>query len=166
MLYKRVNIRSFIGFDTKPQHIILGIGLGIAIFALSTFILNWLVLIFGPSEAVTQSNDIVRNASSTLFGATLVIVSLLLAGICEEFTFRGFLQTAMNRRYSFVTSVVVSSIAFAFFHFDPQGVYTISAFFSGLMFGYIYHHWHSYNVAAAAHVTVDLIAMLLILQGL
>ena len=166
MLYKKVNIRSLIEFDTKPQHIILGIGLGIAILFLSTFINMWLFLIFGQSTAVTESADMVKNACGTISGTVLVVVAFLLAGICEEFTFRGFLQTAMNRRYSFVTSVIVSSIAFGFFHFDPQAVYTISAFFTGLMLGYIYHRWHSYNVVAAAHITIDLIAMILILQGL
>jgi membrane protease YdiL (CAAX protease family) len=162
MLYKNVNIRSFIMFDTKPQNIILGIGLGVAIFAFDIFISTLLFLIFGPSEAVTHSNDLVRNASSTLFGTALVIVALLLAGICEEFTFRGFLQTAVNRRYSFGTALIVSSLAFGFFHFDPQAVYTISAFLVGLIFGYIYHHWHSYLVPVAAHITVDLITMTLI----
>jgi len=159
MLYKRVNIRSFIGFDIKPRNILLGVALGAAIFAFDVFISTWLSLIFGSSKAVEESNSMLTNASSTSLGAVLVIVALLLAGICEEFTFRGFLQTAMNRRYSFVTSLVVSSLAFGFFHFDPQAVYTISAFFVGLIFGYIYHHWHSYLVPVAAHVTVDLITM-------
>jgi len=166
MLYKRVNIRSFIGFDTKPRNILLGIALGAAIFAFDVFISTWLSLIFGPSNAVEESNSLVANASSTSFGAALVIVALLLAGICEEFTFRGFLLTAINRRYSFGIALVVSSLAFGFFHFDPQAVYTISAFLVGLIFGYIYHHWHSYLVPVAAHATVDLITMIIIVLAM
>ena len=162
MLYKRVNIRSFIGFETKPQRILLGIALGVAIFAFDVFISTWLSLIFGPSNAVEESNSMLANASSTSSGIALVIVALLLAGICEEFTFRGFLQTAVNGKYSFGIALVVSSLAFGFFHFDPQAVYTISAFFVGLIFGYIYHHWHSYLTPVAAHATVDLITMALI----
>lgn len=166
MLYKRVNIRSFIGFDTKPQNILLGIALGVGIFAFDIFIATWLVLIFGPSNAVEESNNLIINAGNTSLGIALIIVALLLAGICEEFTFRGFLLTAINRRYSFGTALIVSSLAFGFFHFDPQAVYTISAFFVGLIFGYIYHHWHSYLVPVAAHVTVDLITMALLLRGI
>jgi membrane protease YdiL (CAAX protease family) len=163
MLYKRVNIRSFIGFDTKPQNVLFGITLGVAIFVFDIFISTWLTLIFGPSTAVEESNSMIINAGSTSLGIALVIVSLLLAGICEEFTFRGFLQTAINRRYSFIPALIVSSIAFGLFHFDPQAVYTISAFFVGLIFGYIYHHWHSYLVPVAAHATVDLITMTILL---
>jgi membrane protease YdiL (CAAX protease family) len=166
MLYKRVDIRSFIGFDTKPQNIILGIVLGVSILAFDIFVTTWLVLIFGPSNAVEKSNSLIINAGSTPVGIALIIVALLLAGICEEFTFRGFLQTAVNSRYSFGTALVVSSIAFGFFHFDPQAVYSISAFFVGLIFGYIYHHWHSYLVPVAAHATVDLITMTLLLLGI
>jgi membrane protease YdiL (CAAX protease family) len=140
----------------------LGIALGVAILVFDVFISTWLVLIFGPSKAVEESNTLIANASSTSFGAALVIVALLLAGICEEFTFRGFLQTAINRKYSFGIALAVSSIAFGLFHFDPQAVYTISAFFVGLIFGYIYHHWHSYLVPVAAHATVDLITMTII----
>jgi membrane protease YdiL (CAAX protease family) len=165
MLYKRVNIRSFIGFDTKPQNALLGITLGVAILFFDSFIAFWLTLIFGQSNAVEESNSLILNASSTSLGAALVIVALLLAGICEEFTFRGFLQTAINRKYSFGTALVVSSIAFGFFHFDPQAVYSIAAFIVGLVFGYIYHHWHSYLVPVAAHATVDIITMALIVLG-
>jgi len=166
MLYKRVDIRSFIGFDTKPQNALLGITLGIAIFAFDIFIATWLVLIFGPSSAVEKSNSLVITAGSTSSGIALMAVAFLLAGICEEFTFRGFLQTAINRKHSFGTALIVSSIAFGFFHFDLQAVYTISAFLVGLIFGYIYHHWHSYLVPVAAHATVDLITMTLLLLGI
>ena len=166
MLYKKVNIRSFIGFDIKPQNVFLGIVLGVAILFFDAFITSWLTLIFGQSSAVTQSNDMVINASNTLLGSAIVIVALLLAGICEEFTFRGFLQTAINGKYSFGVALVVSSLAFGLFHFDLQAVYTIAAFFVGLIFGYIYHHWHSYLVPVAAHATVDIVSMILLLLSL
>lgn len=162
MLYKRVNIRSFIGFDTKPRSILLGAGFGAVLFSFDVFITITLTLIFGTSTAVQESNDLMIGASESSQGLILVIVSLLLAGICEEFTFRGFLQTAINGKYSFGTALLVSSVAFGFFHFDPQAVYTISAFLIGLLFGYIYHHWHSYVANAAAHATVDLITVALL----
>jgi membrane protease YdiL (CAAX protease family) len=162
MLYKKVNIRSFIGFDTKPRSIPLGIALGAVLFSFDTLISITLTLIFGTSAAVQKSNNLIIGASGSSQGLILVIVSVLLAGICEEFTFRGFLQSAVNGKYSFGTALLVSSIAFALFHFDPQAVWTISAFLIGLLLGYIYHRWHSYAVNAAAHATVDLIAVALL----
>jgi membrane protease YdiL (CAAX protease family) len=163
MLYKKVNIRSFIGFDTKPQSIPLGVAFGVVLFSFDVFITIPLTLIFGTSAAVQESNNLMIGASGSSQGLILVIISVLLAGICEEFTFRGFLQTAVNDKYSFETALLVSSIAFGLFHFDPQAVWTISAFLIGLLLGYIYHHWHSYAANAAAHATVDLIAVALLL---
>lgn len=162
MLYKRVNIRSFIGFDTKPRSIPLGVAFGAVLFSFDILITTTLTLIFGTSAAVQESNNLVIGAGESSQGLILVIISVLLAGVCEEFTFRGFLQTAVNDKYSFGTALLVSSIAFGFFHFDPQAVYTISAFLIGLLLGYIYHRCHSYIANAAAHATVDLITVALL----
>jgi membrane protease YdiL (CAAX protease family) len=162
MLHKRVNIRSFIGFDTKPRSVPLGVAFGAVLFLFDILITTTLTLIFGTSAAVQESNNLTIGASESSQGLILVIFSVLLAGVCEEFTFRGFLQTAVNDKYSFGTALLVSSIAFGFFHFDPQAVYTISALLIGLLLGYIYHHWHSYVANAAAHATVDLITVALL----
>jgi membrane protease YdiL (CAAX protease family) len=162
MLHKKVNIRSFIGFDTKPRSVPLGVAFGVVLFSFDIIISTTLTLIFGASAAVQKSNNLVIGASGSSQGLILVIVSVILAGICEEFTFRGFLQTAVNGKYSFGTALLVSSIAFGLFHFDPQAVWTISAFFIGLLLGYIYHRWHSYAANAAAHATVDLIVVILL----
>jgi membrane protease YdiL (CAAX protease family) len=88
-----------------------------------------------------------------------VVSALALAGVCEEFAFRGFLQSAINRRYSFIPAVISSSVAFGLFHFDPQLVYILSAIAAGLTLGYIYHRWNSYVVSAIAHATVNLIVL-------
>jgi membrane protease YdiL (CAAX protease family) len=162
MLYKRVNIRSFIGFDTKPLSVPLGVAFAAVLFLFDILITTTLTLILGTSAAFQESNNLIISAGESSQGLILVIFSVLLAGVCEEFTFRGFLQTAVNDKYSFGTALLVSSVAFGFFHFDPQAVYTISAFLIGILLGYIYHHWHSYVANAAAHATVDLITMTLL----
>lgn len=163
MLHKKVNIRSYIGLDTRPLYILLGLAFGTFIFIFDLFISALLFSIFGPSKAVEESNDLITNISSTPEGLLEVIAALSLAGVCEEFTFRGFLQSAINSKYSFGIALLVSSLAFGFFHFDPQAVYIISAFLIGLLLGYIYHRWHSYTVSAVAHATVNLIALTIML---
>jgi membrane protease YdiL (CAAX protease family) len=118
-------------------------------------------MIFGQSEAVEESNKLIIDMSSSLEGLVLVIATLTLAGICEEFTFRGFLQNAINNKYSSGVALLASSLAFGLLHFDPQAVYTISAFLLGLVLGYVYHRWHSYTVSATAHATLNLIILAL-----
>ena len=163
MLYKKVDVKNYIGFEVKPKPILLGIALGALVFLFDLVISNALISVFGPSETVEAVNTQYLSMTSSPRGLLTLIIAFSLAGVCEEFTFRGFLQTAVNRRYSFVPAVLVSSFAFSLIHFDPQLIYTVSAFLVGLLLGYIYHHWHSYVVSAIAHASVNLIALALML---
>jgi membrane protease YdiL (CAAX protease family) len=163
MLYKKVDIGSYIGFNLKPKIILLGLALGVVLFLLDVIVSAALVFIFGESEAMVEANNLLREMSASPQGLVVVIVALLLAGMCEEFTFRGFLQTAINSKYPSGVALFVSSLVFGLFHFDPQGTYIISTFVLGLLLGYIYHRWRSYVVSSIAHATVNLIVLALLL---
>lgn len=163
MLYKKVDIGSYIGFNLKPKIILLGLALGVVLFLLDVIVSAALVFIFGESEAMVEANNLLREMSASPHGLVVVIVALLLAGMCEEFTFRGFLQTAINSKYPSCVALFVSSLVFGLFHFDPQGTYIISTFILGLLLGYIYHRWRSYVVSSIAHATVNLIVLALLL---
>jgi len=159
MLVKRVNIKSFVGLDVKPKFIMLGLASGALLLFVDIIVSFVLTTIFGVSQAVEESNAMLTDLSSSTSGLIAVIAALTLAGVCEEFAFRGFLQSAINRIYSFIPAVVISSVAFGLFHFDPQLVYILSAIVGGLVLGYVYHRWNSYVVSAIAHSTLNLIVL-------
>jgi membrane protease YdiL (CAAX protease family) len=159
MLSKKVDVKSYIGLDAKPRNILLGIAFGAFLFLFDVFITSALFSILGPSKAVEESNTLTTDLSSSSQGVVSVAVWLVLAGICEEFTFRGFLQNALNRKYSFIPAVLISSLAWGLFHFDPQFIYIISIFLAGLILGYVYHRSHSYVISAMAHSTLNLIVL-------
>lgn len=163
MLYKRVDVENYVGLKVELKPILLGIAFGLFLLLFNLIVSTILVSIFGVSEAVEESNELLLDMSSSPKGLLSAIVALSLAGLCEEFTFRGFLQTAVNSKYSLGVALFVSSIVFGFFHFDPQGVYTISAFLMGLVLGYIYYRWHSYVISAVAHSTLNLVILALML---
>lgn len=163
MLSKKVNIKKYIGFEINFKSISLGIAVGALLLLFDIFVSNMLVMIFGQSEAVEESNRLIMDMSSSLEGLVLVIATLTLAGICEEFTFRGFLQNAISSKYPSGIALLASSVAFGLLHFDPQAVYTISAFLLGLVLGYVYNHWHSYTISATAHATLNLIILALVI---
>ena len=163
MLIKRVNIRSFVGLDVKPKFIMLGLASGALLLFVDIIVSFMLTTILGVSQAVEESNAIITELSSSTSGLIAVIAALTLAGVCEEFAFRGFLQSAINRRYSFIPAVVISAVAFGLFHFDPQLVYIFSAIVAGLVLGYVYHRWNSYLVSAIAHSTVNLVVLVTLL---
>ena len=163
MLYRRVDVGSYIRLEVKPRTILLGLAFGAFLFLFDLVIVTVLTSIFGVSEVVEETNELILNMSGSPQGLLSLIVALSLAGVCEEFTFRGFLQTAINSRYSSTIALLVSSIVFGLFHFDPQAVYTLSAFLMGLILGYIYYRWRSYVVSAVAHATLNLIVLTIIL---
>jgi membrane protease YdiL (CAAX protease family) len=164
MLYRRVDVGSYIRLEVKSRTILLGVALGGGLFLFDLAISNVLFSVFGVSQVVKEENALIADLSSSPQGLLLMTVALSLAGVCEEFTFRGFLQTAINSKYSFGTALFVSSLAFAILlHPDPQAVLTISAFLMGLILGYSYHRWHSYAVSAAAHATMNLIVLTIML---
>jgi membrane protease YdiL (CAAX protease family) len=159
MLLRKIHIRSYIGAGIRPKTLLLGLAVGALLIIFDLLITNLLVAILGTSQAVEEENKIITNLISSPPGLLSILITMTLAGVCEEFTFRGFLLNAIDRKYSFGPALLVSSLAFALFHFDPQLVNTIFAFSMGLMLGYSYHRWHSYTVCAVAHATIDLVAV-------
>jgi len=163
MLYRGVDVRSYIGLEIRPRTILLGVATGTLLLTSNLIMSAAIVAVFGVSEAVEETNNLIINMSGSPQGLLSVVVTLSLAGLCEEFTFRAFLQNAIDSKYSFGSALLVSSLAFGFFHFDPQAVYVILAFLMGLLLGYIYHRWHSYVISAVAHSTQNLIILALML---
>jgi membrane protease YdiL (CAAX protease family) len=163
MLVKRINVRSYVGLDVKPKFIMLGLASGALLLFVDIIVSLVLTTIFGVSQAVEESNAMLTELSSSTSGLIAVITALTLAGVCEEFAFRGFLQSTINRRYSFIPAVIISSVTFGLFHFDPQLVYILSAIAAGLVLGYVYHRWNSYVVSAIAHSTVNLMVLVTLL---
>ena len=165
MLVKHVDIKRYVGLDVSPKLVVLGLASGVLLLLVDIIVSAVLTSIFGVSEAIEQSNTIITDLSSTTWGLVAVIAALALAGVCEEFAFRGFLQNTLTRRYSFIPAVIVSAFVFGLFHFDPQFVNIISAMSAGLVLGYVYHHWNSYVVSAIAHSSVNLVVLALLLLG-
>ena len=159
MLHKRIDIKEYVGLKVKPRFVILGIAFGFLLILLNFVVSAALVVVLGESQVVEESNRLIMNTISTTDGLLLVILALSLAGICEEFLFRGFLQSAISNRCSSAIAIVISSLVFSLFHYDPQLVYIAFAFIIGLMFGLIYNRWRSYIISAVAHATMNLIVL-------
>jgi membrane protease YdiL (CAAX protease family) len=159
MLFKHVDIKRYVGLDVNPKLVLLGLASGALLLFVDIIVSAVLTAIFGVSQAIEESNTMITDLSSTTWGLIAVISALGLAGVCEEFAFRGFLQNTLTRRYSFIPAVIVSAVTFGLFHFDPQLVYMLSALTAGLVLGYVYHRWNSYVVSAIAHSTLNLVVL-------
>jgi len=165
LVFKRINVKSYVKANFKIEFLLLGIGFGILLLFVNIAVSGALTAIFGTSQAVEESNRLINEISKSPAGLIAVIASLSLAGVCEEFAFRGFLQNTINQKYSFLTSAVVAAAVFGIFHFDPQLVYILSTFTLGLILGFVYHRWN-YVVSATAHSTMNIIVLVALLLTL
>jgi uncharacterized protein len=163
LLFKHVDIKRYVGLDVTPKLVFLGFASAALLLAVDIAVSIVLTTIFGDSQAVQESNNTIIELSSSPGGLTAVVAALGLAGVCEEFAFRGFLQSTLTRRYSFIPALIISAVTFGLFHFDPQLVYILSATSAGLVLGYVYHRWNSYVVSAIAHSTVNLFVLVSLL---
>jgi membrane protease YdiL (CAAX protease family) len=165
LLSKGIDIKRYIGLDVNPRLVLWGFVSAAILLSVNIAVSAVLLIIFGESQAVIESNTMITDLSATPSGLIYVAVALGLAGVCEEFAFRGFLQSTLTRRFSFIPAVIVSAFVFGLFHFDPQLVYIISSMTAGLVLGYVYHHWNSYIVALIAHSSMNLTVLALLLLG-
>jgi membrane protease YdiL (CAAX protease family) len=163
LVFKHVDIKRYVGLDVTPKLVLLGFVSAALLLAVDIAVSIVLTAIFGDSQAVQESNNTIIELSSSPGGLISVVSALGLAGVCEEFAFRGFLQSTLTRRYSFIPALIVSAFTFGLFHFDPQLVYILSAASAGLVLGYVYHRWNSYVVSAIAHSTVNLLVLVSLL---
>jgi membrane protease YdiL (CAAX protease family) len=165
LLYKGVDIKRYVGLDVKPKLVLWGFVSGAILLSINIAASVVLLIIFGESQAVIDSNTMITELSNSPSGLIYVATALGLAGVCEEFAFRGFLQSTLTRRFSFIPAVISSAFVFGLFHFDPQLVYIISSMTAGLVLGYVYHHWNSYIVAVIAHSSMNLTVLAILLLG-
>jgi len=165
MLYRRINVKSYIKLgEAKLKGLLLGIGLGLGSWVMGLFVSLALTYILGPSQAVEEANEtVIALATQSTTSLALLTLALSLAGICEEFAFRGFLQNALESRYSSSIAIIGASLAFGLFHFDPQAIYIIVSFVNGLVWGYAYSRLKSYVAVASAHMVFNLTSLALII---
>lgn len=104
-----------------------------------------------------------------LFAAVIMIVFLI--PVVEETLFRGFLQTSLRGFCSPGSSIAISSLIFALFHFSmSQGVNNInilgSLFFLSFFLGYLRERQGNCLAPIALHSTFNAISIAMVLNGL
>jgi membrane protease YdiL (CAAX protease family) len=165
LMFKHVDIKRYVRLDVNPKLVLWGFVAGAILLSVDIAVSAALTMVFGESQAVIESNAMITELTESTEGLIYVATALALAGVCEEFAFRGFLQSTLTRRFSFIPAVIVSAVTFGLFHFDIQLVYILSATTAGLVLGYVYHRWNSYIVAVIAHSSVNLLVLLVLMFG-
>ncbi len=89
----------------------------------------------------------------------LILMASLVAGICEEIGYRGYMQAPLEKKYGPVVGISITSVVFAVAHIHQAwasgmlvGIFTIS-----FVIGYLAHSTNSLLPGIIAHVTFDII---------
>lgn len=64
-----------------------------------------------------------------------VIVTVIIAPVCEELVFRGALLTGLTKKFGVIPSVILSGLAFSLMHMNPEQ--TVYQFFMGCACAYL-----------------------------
>ena len=158
---RKLNIFSEIGIDRRPA----GFDLRYGLFAGASA--NFLISVIVMS---IQSAGLFRDAFSEYdshiemtFGTGGVLPTLLGLGIVvpiiEEIMFRGIITFELNRIAPWKAAIIIQGAIFGLYHLVPVQIsYTVPL---GIYFGYIAYKSSSIWPAAAAHIAMNTVAIVL-----
>lgn len=133
----------------------------IAAFFLFLFVTSGLILTF---RIVEFQPDIFKTARylndfPAWTAWSIILMASLVAGICEEIGFRGYLQTPLEQKYGPVAGISITSLVFVVVHLHQawaSGI-LVQIFIISFMFGYLAYSSKSLLFGIIAHVTFDII---------
>ena len=119
--------------------------------------LNSIVIFFVEKIGPVEIDNIPAAKSPREFWLQIFVIALLPA-ICEELLFRGIIYNAFQG-LGVKMSIVVSSIYFAFVHFDIRNL--LGPFFLGILIAWYCYRTGSIIAASLAHFTNNFLSVLL-----
>lgn len=115
------------------------------IYVFNIFLVSHLIYLF-PEMGEINEAFVKALPDNILF---FVLFAVILAPLSEEFFFRGLIFNGMRIRFSFMKSLIISTILFSGIHVNPSQV--ISTLTIGLFFGYLMDRAGSILVPILAH---------------
>jgi membrane protease YdiL (CAAX protease family) len=122
--------------------------------------LDSLAVVLGLEPSGTL--DVIRRA---LAGASVAMLGLavaglgILAGVCEEVFFRGFMQTRLRERWPRGPAIVTAALGFGILHLDRT--HATLAFMLGLYLGWVAERSESTVPAVVCHVVNNAVSVIL-----
>lgn len=138
---------------TSKQHFIRNISL-VTLAALSTTIilnvtLDYWLKVFPMPKEFEETLESFMHVGSVLGLMRDILVLSLVPAICEEFFFRGFLQTSLSHLWGEKTALFATASFFALYHLNP---WLLPFYFLlGILFGVSFNKTNNLGMAMIAH---------------
>jgi len=114
-----------------------------------------------PLANIKRIEDMIINFLTTILSGCGVIhfaALSIVAGVCEELLFRGFLQGFLTEKFGALPGIIVANIAFGFMH-PVSLLYACIVFVVGCYFSFILHLTNNLFVLMVTHATYDFAAL-------
>lgn len=153
----RFNIIYFFEMNTEPIPKVITwglIGTLLAYFSQILIVMFEIVLLGEPNVSANTESIMQVISSNPLF----VLLPVLTAPIIEELVFRKAINGLLVSKIGWIGGAVVSSLLFAFVHFDGM-ILTYAVM--GLIFSYVYYKTNNIWAPIIAHMGLNLLATVL-----
>lgn len=153
MLVQRTEFRIRLWTGVSVGGILAALGCGLFFyFALDRFLDPFFEGLFPVSqEEYLQTVRTLRQSPVSTF-----VLVCIIAPVAEEILMRGFVLGGLRTRYGTVVALAVSSVLFAFLHFNM--VQSLSALVCGIVLGMLYIRTGSIFCCMLAHVSYNAIS--------
>src|SRR5574344_1427053 len=135
------------------------VGLGLGTVGFGLILTNLIMKVLDGTPILDNAMRLMENAFSaqnTLQGMIILLVIIIGAPFVEELLFRGVLFEELNRVVSTKTTIILTALIFALYHFNI--LQTPNTFFMGLILAYVYYNTRSIKAPIIVHLTNNLLA--------
>jgi membrane protease YdiL (CAAX protease family) len=122
----------------------------------ASFVITFRIIDF-PSEKFTADYKTLDNMPLWVAWAVLIMSSVV-AGICEETGFRGYMQVPIEKRYGPAAGIVISSVIFTLIHLSHSWASPIlpNIFFASVLLGILAYKTGSLIPGIIGHSILDI----------
>lgn len=132
------------------------------VFPLSFGSIALLLSVVAPIQSLIPMPESIQTQLGTAFEATswsTFVYFAMAAPLLEELVFRGIILDGFLKRYTPLTSIVLSSLVFGLAHFNPWQF--VTGFVIGLFLGWVYFRTRSVGACFVVHMAANSAAFLL-----
>jgi uncharacterized protein len=144
----------------RAADVFAGIGAGLGAVVAGTIVI---VITITIVHAITGNEPSSSTALDDTTGPWLImnaLMAVLLAPVCEEVYFRGFLFQGLRGRMRFIWAALLSGSFFAFVHVEPIRFFGLAVM--GLILASVFERRRTLVSSMAAHATVNVVAVVLL----
>jgi len=139
-----------------PRFAAIGVGLGVALLALTSLVSFLATPIIGSSPIQEET---MRMAKTPEMFAAIFPFASVIAPIIEEVYFRGFSYQAFKKRWGTKGGLPASATFFALLHLDPWVL--LEVLIIGILLAYAYEKTRSLPLVIIAHILNNTVALLI-----